>query len=60
VHAPTEDKSDDMKDTLHEEVERQAPHENFVRRFQCKSVEKTFSNQQSGMRVYMKLVMIMG
>jgi hypothetical protein len=34
VHAPTEDKTDDMKDNLYEELE---PHCNSVRRSQCQS-----------------------
>jgi hypothetical protein len=56
VHAPTEDKSDDVKDSFYKEMEcvfNQFP-KNSVRRFQCKSREKIFSIQQSGMRVYMK------
>jgi hypothetical protein len=47
VCAPAEDKSDDMKDSFYEELEHvldivsvpEVPHENFVRRFQCKSRE---------------------
>jgi len=39
VHAPTEDKSDDTKDSFYEELEC-VPHENFVRRW--KRREKTF------------------
>jgi hypothetical protein len=42
VHAPTEDKDDDIRDSFYEELEQefdQFPtyHENFDGRFQCKS-----------------------
>jgi hypothetical protein len=37
VHAPTEDKIDDIKDRFYEELEHVVPYENFVRRFQCQS-----------------------
>jgi hypothetical protein len=36
-----------------------APHENFVRTFQCKSGQRRYLKQTTRMRVYMKLVMIM-
>jgi hypothetical protein len=43
VHAPTEDKCDDTKDSFHEELQRAfhkwLPHEYFVRRFHCKRGE---------------------
>jgi hypothetical protein len=45
VHAPTEDKCDDTKYSFYEELEGvfdqfpQVPHENSVRRFQCKGGE---------------------
>jgi hypothetical protein len=45
VHAPREDKSDDVKDKFYEEIAR--------------VYDQIFSNRQSEMRVYMKLVMIM-
>jgi hypothetical protein len=40
VHAPTEDKTDDIKDRFYEELEQvsdKVPYENFVGRFQCQS-----------------------
>jgi uncharacterized protein YpbB len=43
VHAPTEDKIDDIKDRFYEELEQvfdkipEVPHESFVRRYQCQS-----------------------
>jgi hypothetical protein len=43
IHAPTEDKIDDLKNRFYEEVKqvflkiREIPYENFVRRFQCPS-----------------------
>jgi hypothetical protein len=44
LNAPTEDKTDDIKDRFYEELEQvfdkfilEAPYENFVRRFQCQS-----------------------
>jgi hypothetical protein len=51
VHAPKEDKTDDMKDSLHEKLER--VFDKFRR------VGKMFSNPQLGKRVHMKFVMIM-
>jgi hypothetical protein len=44
VHAPTEDKIDDVKDSFYEELERvfdkfPTCHENSVRRFQCQSMQ---------------------
>jgi hypothetical protein len=63
VHALSEDKSGGMKDSFYKELvcvfDRfpQVPHQNVIRRFQQKSRERT--NEQSGMGVYMKLVMIM-
>ena len=46
VHAPSEEKNDDSKDSFCEELEQVSfinfiiPYENSVRRFQCKSGEK--------------------
>jgi hypothetical protein len=42
VHAPTEDKTDYVKDSFYKELERlfdkfPKPYENSVRRFQCQS-----------------------
>jgi len=48
VHASTEDKSDDMKDSFYEALEcvfdqfLKYSHENFVRRCQCKSKERRY------------------
>jgi hypothetical protein len=47
VHAPTEDKSDYTKNSLYEELEcigslPEVPHENLIRRFQCKSRERRY------------------
>jgi hypothetical protein len=45
VHAPTEDKTDDVKDSFYEEWERlfdkfpKCHMKNFVRRFQCRSMQ---------------------
>jgi hypothetical protein len=52
VHAPAEDKTDDVKDSLYEELER--VFDNFP-----KYQMKTFLNRQLGIKVYTKLVMIM-
>jgi hypothetical protein len=52
VHAPTEDKTDDVKYTFYEELER------VFDKFP-KYHMKTFLNRQLGMKVYTKLVMIM-
>jgi hypothetical protein len=56
VHAPTEDKSNDMKDIFYEETDcvlgkfSKVAHENFVRRFHCKSMDRIlYSHQQLGM-----------
>jgi hypothetical protein len=65
LYASTEDKSDDMKDSFYEEVEH--VFNQFVKYYMkmlfgdCngKVGKKIFSNQWSGMRVYMKLVMTM-
>ena len=64
VHAPSEDKSDDSKDSFYEELEQVFDH--FPRYhkilsgdFNEKWGERIFSNRQLGMRVYIKIVMIM-
>jgi hypothetical protein len=60
VRAPTEDKSDYVKDRFYEELEQifdKFP--NYHTKILPKSVRKTFSNQQLGMRVCTKLVTIM-
>jgi hypothetical protein len=65
VHAPTEDKIDDIMDRFYEELEQ--VFDKFPRYhmkillgdFNAKVAGKTFSGQLLGMRVYMKLVMKM-
>jgi 23S rRNA C2498 (ribose-2'-O)-methylase RlmM len=47
VHAPTQDKTDDVKDSLYNELERvfdksQITYENSVRRFQCQSTQRRY------------------
>jgi hypothetical protein len=64
VHASTEDKIDDMKDRYCEQLEREFDkfHKYYVKNllgdFNAKHVGKTFSNQQSEMKVCTKLVVI--
>jgi hypothetical protein len=67
VHAPTKDKSDDTKDSFYEELDcvfNQFPkyHMKILLRDYNAKVrrEDIFINQQSEMRVYMILVIIMG
>jgi hypothetical protein len=65
VHAPTEDKTDDMKDSFYEEPERVIDEfpklhmKILLRDFNAKVGREDISNQQLGMRVYTKLVTIM-
>jgi hypothetical protein len=65
VHAPTEDKTDDVKDSFYEELEcifNKIPKYHMkilLGDFSAKEAEKTFLNQQLRMKVYTKLVMIM-
>jgi hypothetical protein len=57
MHAPTED-NDDTKDNFYGELEY--VFDQFLKYHMKISLgEKTFSKQQSGTTVYMKLVMIM-
>jgi hypothetical protein len=59
VHAPTKDKSDDTKDSFYTELDGAL--DQFPKyHLEILLGEKTFPNQWYGMRVYMKLVMIMG
>jgi hypothetical protein len=64
VHALTEDKIDDMKDSFNYELECvfDTFHKYHKKILLCdlsdKVGRKTFSNQQLGMRVHIKLVMI--
>jgi hypothetical protein len=65
VHVPTKDKIDDMKDRFYKELEYvfdKFPkyHMNILLGdFDGKVVVKTFSNEQLGMRVCTKLVIIL-
>jgi hypothetical protein len=65
VHAPTKGKSDDAKHSCYEELERVLDHfpkyhmNSFLGNFNTKVGRKICSNQQKGMTVCMKLVMIM-
>jgi hypothetical protein len=64
VHAPSEEKSDNSKDSFYEELEQ--VFDNFPRRhmkilfgdFKTERGERIFSNRQLGMRVYIRIVMI--
>jgi hypothetical protein len=61
VHASTEDKIDDLKDSFYKESD-QIPtyHMNILLGdFNAKEATNTFLNQKLGMNVYNKLVMIM-
>jgi len=64
VHPPSEDKSDDSKDSFYEELEQVFDHFPRYHRkillgdFKAK-VGRIFSNRQLGMRVYTRRVMIM-
>jgi hypothetical protein len=65
VHAPSEDKSDDSKYSFYEELDRVLHH--FLKchmkilkgDFYAKLVRENFLNRQFGMRVYIRIVMIM-
>jgi hypothetical protein len=65
VHAPTEDKTDDVKDSFYEELERvfdkfSKYHINIpLRNFNAKVGTEKILNRQLVMEVYTKLVMIM-
>jgi hypothetical protein len=65
VHAPTEEKSDDSKDSFYEELEHIFNHFPKYRMkillgdFNTKLGGRILSNQQSEMRVYMRILMIM-
>jgi len=65
VHAPTTDKNGGTKDRFNEELERVLGQfrkycmKILLGVFSAICEEKIFSDQQSGMKVYMKLVMIM-
>jgi hypothetical protein len=58
VHAPTEDKCDEMKDSVCEEMKCVFDHflkyhmKILLGNFSAKAGKKKFSNQHSGMRVY--------
>jgi len=61
VHAPSEEKSDVSKDSLCEELEQVSDHfrkyhmKISVTKFHC----KIFSNRQMGMRVYIRMIMVL-
>jgi len=65
VHAPSEEKSDDSKDSVNEELEQvfyyfHMYHMKIVLGgFNAKFGERIFSSQQLGMRIYIRVVMIM-
>jgi hypothetical protein len=64
VHAPTEDKTDDVKDSFYVELEHvfdKFPkyHKKIMLGDFSAKVGKMFSTRQFGMKVYTKLVMIM-
>jgi hypothetical protein len=65
VHVPYEDKSDDVKDSFYEELAHvfdQFPRYDMkilLGDFNANVGRKIFSNCQLGLRVHMKLVMIM-
>jgi hypothetical protein len=65
VHAPTEDKTDDMNGSFYEELERvfdKFPKYNskiLLGDFSAKVGREDFLNRQLGMKVCVKLVMIM-
>jgi hypothetical protein len=65
VHAPSEEKSDNLKDSLYEELEQVF---DYFPRYHIKILlgdlmqkggERIVSNRQLGMRVYIGIVMIM-
>jgi hypothetical protein len=65
VHAPTDNKIDDVKDSFYEELERvfhKFPKYHMkilLGDFTAKVGSEDFLNRQLGMKVYTKLVMIM-
>ena len=65
VHARSEVKSDDSKDSFYEELEQVFDHcpryhmKILLGDFNAKMGERIFSNRQLGMRVYIRIVMIM-
>jgi hypothetical protein len=65
VHAPTEDKTDDVKDSFYEELERlfekfpKYDTNSLLGNFNAKVGRENFLGQPLGMEVYMKLVTIM-
>jgi hypothetical protein len=65
VHAQTEDKIDDTKDSFYEELERvinifhKYRMETLLGDLSAMEAGKTYLNQQLGMKVYTKLVMVM-
>jgi hypothetical protein len=66
VHAPTDNKSDDTKDRFCEESELVFDHfpkyhmKILLGDFDAKVGREVFANYQSGIRIYVNVVMIMG
>jgi len=63
VHAPSGEKSDESKDSFYEELGRSPP-PSTIQKFYSEILmqkwgERIFSNQQLGMRVFIRVVMIM-
>ena len=65
VHAPSAEKGDDSKDSFYEELEQVFDHfpkyhmKIILGNFNEKVGNRIFSNQQLGMRVYIRTVMVM-
>jgi hypothetical protein len=66
VHAPSEGKSDDSKDSFYQELGQAFYHSPkysmkiLLGDFNAKWGERILSNRQLGMRAYIRIVMIMG
>jgi hypothetical protein len=62
VHSSSGNRSVDMKDSFYKELEQVFDQllKYYMKILLGKLGEKIFSNKKSGMRVYMKLIMIMG
>ena len=65
VHAPSEDKSDDSKDSFYEELEQVFDHfpkyhlKILLRNFSAKVRKENIFNRQFGIRFYIRIAMIM-
>ena len=66
MHATSEEKSDDSKYSFYEELEQVFDHfpkyhmKVILGDFNAKVEERIFSNRQLGMKVYIRVVMIIG